>query len=86
MEMRLDEFKAKILSSLVCSLRNTTKNLVLHVPYSSSMMESYWKPPVHGGYPVSFLLKKATPVVFPVLHKLILCWAMKLKLFYADSL
>ena len=43
-----DEFKANILSSLVCSLRNTSKILVLYVPYSSSMMESHWKPSITG--------------------------------------
>ena len=37
--INLDEFKAEILSNLVCSLRSTTKILILHIPCGSSMME-----------------------------------------------
>ena len=33
------EFKAEILSSLVCSLRNTIKILIFHIPCGPSIME-----------------------------------------------
>ena len=65
MEMSVDEFKAKILSSLVCSLTNTTKILILHVPFIND--EEPLETPL-GRYPVSFLSKKSKSVV-------ILCWA-----------
>ena len=38
-KVSLGEFKAEILSSLVCSLRNTTKILISHITCGPSMME-----------------------------------------------
>ena len=37
--LNVDEFKAEILSSLVCSLRNTIKILIFHIPCGPSIME-----------------------------------------------